>query len=166
MYRPPFLFVMATGQQILERVRSIDVQAMSGAIIDRNGTAVADLNRKQLHKGISTDGKQLSPKYSEDPWFKTREAAARYAAWKKSIFPEMEFDVPNLIITGVFHKSISVKASNKTVTYNASASFANGIQSKYQGKALGLTIESKATVWTDIVKPDLLSQTRDKTGFK
>lgn len=157
---------MATGKKMLERVRSVDIIGMSGAIIDANANAVADLNRQQLHRGLNTEGRQLSPKYSEDPWFKSKESAARYADWKKKLFPEMEYDVPNLIITGVFHKSISVRANSKTVTYEASASFSNAIQNKYQGKALGLTIESKSTVWSDIVKPDLLGQVRAKTGFK
>lgn len=157
---------MATGYQLLLRVQQIDIEQLSGTIIEKNTDAVAELNRQQLHKGLNKDGLQLSPKYSEDSYFKSAEAAANYARWKKRLFPEMTYDVPNLIITGVYHRSISVRVAMQSVVFDASASFAGSIAGKYQNKALGLTDESKGTVWNDIVKHPLLQTVRDKTGFR
>jgi len=155
-----------TGYQLLQKVQQVDIVNMSGAIIDKKSADVIALNKAQLHKGIGRDGLQLSPKYSEDSYFKTAEAAANYAAWKKRLFPEMTFDVPNFIITGLYHSSISIKIASESVIFESSASFAPNIAAKTKNNTLGLTTESKATVWMDIVKHPLLQEVKQITGFR
>jgi hypothetical protein len=155
-----------TGYQLLQKMQQMNVYDLAGDIIANNEQKVADINRRQLHKGLNREGKQLSPKYSEDPWFKSAESAARYAAWKKSLFPDMTYDVPNLIITGVYHDSINLQRMGQSIQFDASASFAAGIAGKYQNTALGLNDEGKGEVWTTIVRAPLIEITKEKTGFK
>lgn len=162
-FKPP---TMPTGAEILRRMQRVNILDMAGTIMEQNADAVVELNKKQLLHGLNRFGEQLSPKYSEDPWFKTAEAAKNYADWKKKLFPDMTYDVPNLIITGVYHNSISMARTANSLRFAASASFASSIEAKYQGSALGLTTESKHTAYTDIVKPPLLQQVSAITGFK
>jgi hypothetical protein len=157
---------MPTGAEILRRMQRVNIIDMAGSIMEQNADEVVELNKKQLLKGLNRFGQQLSPKYSEDPYFKTAAAAKRYADWKKKLFPNMTYDVPNLIINGVYHNSISMARAGNSLRFSASASFAGSIESKYQGSALGLTDQSKSTAYTEIVKPPLLQQVSAITGFK
>lgn len=157
---------MPTGAEILRKMQQVDILDMAGTIMEQNSDDVVDLNKKQLRKGLNRFGQQLSPKYSEDPYFKTAASAKRYADWKKRLFPDMTYDVPNLIITGVYHNSISMAKSGNSLRFAASASFSASVAAKYQGSELGLTDESKHTAYTEIVKAPLLREVAAITGFK
>ena len=147
-------------------MQAINIYQVAGGILAANAGALADLNRKQLMQGKGRDGKPLAPKYSEDPWFKTPQAAANYAGWKHKLYPQTPYDVPNLIITGVYHASISVQASTDSLTYDASASFAGAIAGKYNNNALGLNEDSKHTAVAQIVMEPLLNYVAANTGLK
>lgn len=157
---------MPTGAEILRRMQRVNILDMAGTIMEQKADEVVELNKKQLHKGLNRFGQQLSPKYSEDPYFKTAAAAKKYADWKKRLFPDMTYDVPNLIINGYYHNSISMAKAGNSLRFTASASFSASVASKYQGSELGLSPESKQTAYTEIVKPPLLQQVAAITGFK
>lgn len=77
-------------------------------LIQRQGNILLELQRDQMYAGLDARGQNIAPRYSQDPWFKSKESAARYAAWKASLrqrrpapfLPPRPEDVPNLIITG------------------------------------------------------------------
>ena len=165
---PPFLkfTTMATGLQMLRKLESIKITDLVGDIIDGNSDKVAELNKKQLMAGKNNRGEFLSPKYSEDPWFKKPGAAKRYADWKKRLFPDTPYDVPNLFIIGVYHNSISVKSIGNNARFNASASFASSIAGKYNNTALGLDDDSKGTAYREIVRTPLIKQLAKGIGCK
>lgn len=77
-------------------------------LVARQAPVLLELQRDQMYAGLDARGRYISPRYSQDPWFKSRESAARYAAWKASLhqrrpasyLPPRPEDVPNLIING------------------------------------------------------------------
>jgi len=124
------------------------------------------LNIAQLMQGLNSEGNQLSPKYSEDSNFKSKQSAAKYAAWKKRLFPETPFDVPNLIIIGTTHNSLKVQRKGSLINFAFGVSWAGSIAGKYHNKELGLSPESKQTAYRTIVKQPLVAEICRITGAK
>lgn len=149
---------------MLKRVREVNLTEIAGRIVEENAEKLADINKAQLMKGKNNRGEMLSPKHSENPWFKTKEAALRYASWKHRLYPETPFDVPNLIITGVYHRSISVSRSGDNVDFKASAVFAGNIENTFKGTALGLNDDSMVAVRNDIIQPPLVKEVARELG--
>lgn len=108
--------------------------------LEQTKDALLDLNRDQLYDGKTRDGRDLSPTYQEDPYFKTAEAAQRYSDWKDKITPNpnRKSGVPNLFINGYLHNSMAVKISGQNVFYSASAPFGNEVEQKFTDKIYGL----------------------------
>ena len=146
-----------TVAELGRRLKKVDITKIAGQSLQRNSDKVRELNIQQLMQGLNSEGQQLSPKYSEDPYFKSRESALRYARWKKKLFPDTPFDVPNLIIIGTFHNSVTAKRAGNQVQFRASATFASSIAAKYGNKELGLSPDSKQTAYREIVRPDLVA---------
>jgi hypothetical protein len=159
---------MARAGEFLERLESIDLIAETGKILEDNTEWIANTNRQQLLAGLNNRGEYLSPKYSEDPWFKKPGAAERYARWKKQLFPDGDRpeDVPNLIIVGVYHNAIEVRVTGQAVQYEDSASFAAAVEAKYQNTVLGLDPDNKKRGYREIVKPELVTVVCSRTGIK
>ena len=155
-----------TVAELGRRLAKVDITKIAGDPLQKNRDKVRELNIEQLMQGLNSLGESLSPKYSEDPYFKSRESALRYARWKKKLFPDTPFDTPNLIIIGTFHNSITAKTSGNQVQFRASATFASSIAAKYGSKELGLSPESKQTAYREIVKPDLVTGIKDAINGK
>lgn len=105
-----------------------------------NKSEFVDYVHEQLMTGVDGDGKKLSPGYLEDPYFKTKSAAKKYAMWKKQITPPMEsylgiparsVFVPNLFINGYFYSLVEATPT------------AEGLSIGTSGDKLGLEVESK-----------------------
>lgn len=157
---------MCTIAEFGRRLATVDLIQIAGDILQRNEAQVRELNIQQLMAGLNNQGRQLSPKYSEDPYFKKPGAGLRYAAWKKKLFPETPFDVPNLIIVGTLHNSVTARRAGDQVQFAASASFAGSVAAKYGNSELGLSPESKQTAFRTIVKQPLVAEICNITGAK
>ena len=153
-----------TCKSMLERIRAIRLQEIAGDIIDQNLDVLRQYNLDQLMQGKNNIGEMLSPKHSENPWFKKPGAAGRYAAWKHRLNPLAPFDVPDLRITGVYHESISFTRRGDIVAAEASASFAPSIEATFNGTPLGLDEESMEKTWQEVIKSPMLHILADKIG--
>lgn len=124
-------------------LENVDMNKVIGQAVERNATAILDLNRTQLWDGIGTDGEDLSPNYLEDPFFKTREQAVGYAKWKQAITPNpnRNFFTPNLFINGFYYESLRLTLAPEAFEIVAGNSFSMKIEQKYE-TAEGLTQES------------------------
>lgn len=149
----------------LRRIQATSLTDIAGNVAERNASALVDLNKHQLNKGINRFGGYLSPKYSEDPWFKSAESAKRYADWKKRLYPEMTYDVPNLIITGYYHGGIAMKRMGSRLNFSNDVSFAASVEAKYKGSQLGLSPASKKTAW-GIIRPAFVRELAKQIGVK
>jgi len=149
---------------MLERIRGINLAQEVGVIAGENLEEFTTLQKKQMMQGKNNKGELFAPKHSENPFFKTPAAGLRYAKWKQKLFPETPFDVANLIITGYYHDSISFVVATDTITAQSSASFAGNIDNTFQNTALGLDPESKAEVWTEVLRGPLVRTLAEKIG--
>lgn len=156
---------MGTGYAMLKRMKRVRISDLAGQILSEKADKIADLNRKQLLQGKNNAGEPLSPKYSEDPWFKSRESALRYAAWKKKLFPETPFDTPNFIITGYYHSRIKVSRFGNTARFDSDASMAASIAAKTNNSTLGLNKESRVEATNNVLRNPLIKAICDKTGM-
>lgn len=153
-----------TCAQMLRNIKAVNLRDEAGVIVDRNLAEIKELNIQQLMAGKNNKGEFLSPKHSESPFFKKPGAGLRYAAWKQKLFPETPFDVPNLIIIGTYHDSISFSRSSNTVTAQASASFAASIDRTFNNTPLGLNPESLNKAYTNIIRSPLIHTLAGKIG--
>lgn len=100
-------------------------ETMIEKLIVDNQQEVEMLIREQLLSGVDGNEKDLKPTYTSDPYFKERYGknwrakAEAYKNWKNDITPPSPskigfraraIDTPNLIIEGMFHRSIKAEA--------------------------------------------------------
>lgn len=128
---------------------------------------ILNLNRNQMYQGLGFDGNPLSPKYSEDPFFKTVESAMRYAEWKQRItpHPKRDIDTPNLFITGVYHGMLKMSVNERTYKIAGTDKNAADIERKFK-TAAGLTDESKAQYRKTTSNPLLIRRIKIHTGCR
>lgn len=75
------------------------------------------MQRRQLMSGERSDGERMRPSYFEDPFFKSKESARRYANYKAKVFgtADRHYSSPNLYINGYFHAGFRVRFGAESV---------------------------------------------------
>lgn len=157
-----------TLHELQRRLNNFDLVNILSECVDETGDELIELNREQLLHGRDKHGDYLSPKYSEDPYFKTPESAKRYAQWKASIEPKRDkpFDVPNLFITGRYHRSIDITVGPTTYDITSSDPNASSIESKFSEDVYGLGGEFREMYIEDQLFERLKSKVTKRLGFK
>lgn len=157
--------IIANIEAITEKWRSVNLEREAIAIAQNNTDEIADLNRQQLLAGKDSTGQSL-PLYTEDTFFKTKEAATRYMNWKRHISPNKDkpADVMDFFISGYTHKGIFATIAGSEITLKNNTLFANSIQNKTKGLAWGLNSESEAKVWSQILRAPLIARIVTITG--
>lgn len=136
------------------------------AIVTENAGDLVKLQKEQLSEGRGIDGEFIRPLYSENPYFKTPEAAMRYAKYKQKITPNplRPLDVPNLFINGRYvYDNIFVR-----LTKNVFSLEADGIGQQILDEhpnAAGLDAEKRAIFAEKIVLPQFKKVFKEKTNF-
>lgn len=166
---------MISIQDILKRLNYAvnGIQSIGKTVNDSvyaNSQVVLELNKTQLLSGRDTDGKLFSPGYTSDPFFKTPEAAQKYAEWKakwqsvhdslieqKGLYPTKPANIPNLIITGLFQDNMFVNVSNDTYTIDSTYRKSKDIESKYNGLVFGLAPPSRLWLYQYYLRSALLN---------
>lgn len=158
-----------TLHEMQRRLKGFSIVSEMADSVEETKDEIISLNRMQLLRGLTKEGDYLSPKYSEDPFFKSKESAQRYAAWKKKIEPvktDRPEDVPNLFITGVFHNEIKIDVNASEYTFSNSASFASSVEGKFKD-IYGMTTESKSETYIpEYLLPAVKKKVINKLGFK
>ena len=110
-------------------------------IMDANLPFLVELQKFQLLAGQNAVGEYLSPKYTEDSYFKSKESAKRYSDFKSKlaqdtnteIYKKKPKDVPNLIITGsLIYDTIYAKTGSDYIEISARSSIIGKLESKYR----------------------------------
>lgn len=157
---------MTTVKDMFNRFKSFDPTEAAGECMTENKEKVTELIRQQLLEGKDSKGDYLKPTYSTDPYFKKPGAGERYAEWKAKLFPSANRpkDVPNLIITGEFHRSIDFSVNGELINYTSNVYFGAGVMNKFGDKILGLTPDSKKTAWVEFVRAPFVGRLKEVTG--
>jgi hypothetical protein len=143
-------------QNIVDNLDSI----VLGLTMEAN-PSVVDLNREQMMEGQTNKGEDITPKYADNPYFKSKESAQRYSDWKDDITPnsKRKKGVPNLFINGKFHNSLEA-VLNKDFINVKTDSFGEDIIQVHRN-VLGLNEESLKIIREDI-KPKLQKKLKDE----
>jgi len=125
--------------------------------INKNAEKIVEINKEQLMEGSNNKGNTLTPDYYSDPYFKTREAAIKYANWKQKITPnkKRKINAPNLFINGRFHNDFGFYKTKLGIGIDAKSSFSTTIKTKYAGQIFGITTENIKKINIDL-KTELL----------
>lgn len=142
-----------TIQKLIGNAEALLSELESGALVrstlEEYGEDIMTMQRIQLLEGKASSGDDIRPYYSEDVqpggYFKTRESAARYRAWKGEIsYPhdvKRNDDAPNLYINGKFHSELGVTFGSDEVGILPTTPYASKIVKKYGVNTFGLTQE-------------------------
>lgn len=127
--------------QFQNNLKSIDVWDLLTPILKKHETEFLDANREQLISGETNTGEMIRPKYTEDPYFKSRGQALGYARWKHKLeeagqIPKPKtgtkhFTAPNFFITGVVHSNLKMWVTKEGLTFDAEG-FGSGFDNKYK----------------------------------
>jgi hypothetical protein len=135
-------------------------------IVTNNLDKVIELQQEQMMEGKGVDGEFIRPFYSENPYFKTPEAAHKYALWKAKITPNSKrpLDVPNLYINGYYQGSIKARVSAKTLAIGSDSSISDAVEDVHKN-ALGLNAEKRLQFATEITLPEITKAFKEQTGL-
>lgn len=154
---------MTTIADMARRWARVDLIKEMEKAIGEDPDFVLNLNRDQLKHGLARDGKLLTPSILDDPFFKSRRAAAAYAGWKKRLGSEAPYGTPDLFIVGVYYDSLKAKAGGGILNIESTVGFGQDINTKYKGQQTGLTDESKKKAWA-YYKPKIVQSIKYNTG--
>ncbi len=135
-----------------------------------NADELLDLRKDEILLGRDSDGQPFSPGYTEDPYFKTPQQAAAYAAMKDRqlaghnarimhplSYPGKDRDTPNLIVTGSFQDAMFIRTDRTSFIIGSQYDDASAISAKYGGRVYGPGPEAKKYFWRWILFPALYS---------
>jgi hypothetical protein len=146
---------MAGVRQIRAKVQRLraDLRGLAESSVSQTKDTILQLNKEQLLEGKTALGTDITPSYLTDPYFKTKEAAQRYSAWKDKITPNpnRRSGVPNMYINGYYHNSIQIEQTGDRLVYNSPFGKAKNIDEKYPN-LYGLSVPFKAR-YIDVLRP-------------
>lgn len=123
-----------------------------------------EANREQLLEGKTNKDEMIHPKYTEDPYFKSRGQALGYARWKHKLeesgqIPKPKsgtkyFTAPNMYIKGNLHSNIRMVVSKEGLIFDA-AGFGQGFDSKWKD-IYGVTDKNLNIIIDDDIKNEFI----------
>ncbi len=159
--------IVSNFKGLKDRWASVNLRDIVGDIAEEHEAELAQMNREQLLAGKDNKGRYLL-KYTDDPYFKSREAAIRYMNWKKRISPDKDkpADVADFFITGYTHSTIFANRQGNSIVFESNGRFAASILQKTNGAYLGLNDESKKKGWLTIFRVPAIHKINALTGAK
>ena len=162
-----------TLDRLLQNARDLR-SGMQGALVQKalipHKDEIVEQQSIQLLEGKASDGNDLHPFYSEDlkpsGYFKTKQSAANYAAWKQQLsYPysvRRNQDAPNLYITGKFHSELDAEIGTEDVRIIADTAYAANIMGKYGYNVFGLSMLRWGIIFNEHgAKADLINVMRE-----
>jgi hypothetical protein len=135
---------------LLAKIQSVDFNKLVDECFTELMPEIIELNKDQLLGGLTAEGLMIRPKYTEDPYFKSRGQALGYARWKQKLedsgqVPKPKkgtkyYTAPNLYIKGVFHGNILGKVVGEYLEVGAHG-FGSDFDQKWKN-IYGLTPEN------------------------
>lgn len=140
--------------ELNNKVQAFDLNDEITKILSNHSEELLDLNKQQMWDGKRADGENITPSYSQNPYFKKPGAAERYANWKAKITPSSirPMDVPNLFINGKFYDSLSYSANDWVI--KTTSSLGEDVISIHKN-VLGIMPENSKIFNDEILTPEL-----------
>lgn len=138
-------------RRIRERLQQLPalLETEIGNAIALQANEIEEMQREQLLAGRGKDGEKLEPKYK----------SSSYAKQKNRLNPEAGFGNPDLKKSGVYHRSITVRAYASYMEIDATDYKAKYLTPRYPN-AIGLNILSVVRLQREIILPHLKQRVR------
>lgn len=136
---------------MMQNIKSVKLFDIAVDAIDKTAEVMVDLNIEQLKKGYDSRGHRFHS-------YRSR----RYAQMKNQMNPDPGMWHPDLILTGAFISSFSVKLQGTSIHFKASDEKAPALLKKYGDDVLGLSDEYQEYYNHEIFYPPFFSTI---TGF-
>lgn len=160
----------AKYQYLQEKLRIIEgLPAFTAEVVRKYADVLLQLNKDGMLLGRNTDGKEFTPGYLEDPYFKTPEAARAYYDRKQNIRPsnramisfplnyaEKSPDTPDLRVTGPFQDAMFITFTADGFDIWSNYEDTPLIVQKYENKVFGLTPDAIRYFWESYLRPELI----------
>lgn len=147
-----------------QKIIQLDADAILQQILDDPTLQdeIVKLNQQQLLEGKGQNDDNL-PRYDEDNYFKTYEAARVYESWKLKISPNPNKDpgVMDFFINGQFHSTLKVVNAPKAFVIHSDSDIADDVQNKTGDQALGINDDS-LKVLIPIIKQIFIEKIRQE----
>lgn len=150
------------------RVEALNLEKVAADTINSTKEQLLSKNREQLLEGKRRDGKDITPSYLDDPYFKSRASAARYSAWKDKITPNplRKSGTPNLFITGLHHRTIKLDVLGFSTLKFYGAYRQIEIEGKFSDYIYGLNANKRITYLSESLRPAFNKEIEKLTGLK
>ncbi len=150
------------------KVESTNLGLIAASSVRNTSKELLAKNREQLLEGKKRDGRDLTPSYYDDPYFKTRAAAKRYADWKWRITPnpKRKRGTPNLFINGFFHRTIKLNVLGEEIIQFYGAFKQAEIEEKYGEEIFGAGGEKKIAYISESLYPEFKRLMEASLGLK
>lgn len=128
---------------------------------------LADLQKFQLSDGLNNKGGYL-PRYIDDPYFTSMEAALRYQEWKNSISPNPDkpAEVMDFFINGFTYSKTKVKVRGMEMIFSNTSPWAAEIDRKTNYSWLGFNEETALEAFEYYIRPLLVKRIAARLGLK
>jgi hypothetical protein len=161
---------LAKYQYLQERLRIIEgLPAFTAEVVRKHADVLLQLNKDGILLGRNTEGKEFTPGYLADPYFKTPEQAGAYYDRKQALwpahrtrisfplnYPEKSPDTPNLIVRGNFQNAMFITFTADGFDIRSRYKDTPLIVQKYENKVFGLTPEAIRYFWENYLRPELV----------
>lgn len=150
--------------ELIDNLEKMSFFDILNNVLKRHLTEIAKLNKDQLWDGKTYRGENITPKYVDDPYFKTKKQALGYAKWKSVITknPNRNFNAPNLNIKGVFYGNIYAAIAGEYIEIGAMG-FGENFQTKWKD-IFGLTEDHLDLIRAKIL-PELVVELKNEIGI-
>lgn len=150
---------MADAGEILDVLKSMDLQAIAAESLEANAETIADLNAEQLARGLRADGSQILPEYAQltIDIKKTKSGLSGVT------------DHVTLYDTGDHYQQLYADVKGVEIEYGSRDEKSARLEKKYATKRAplyGLTIDSRDILMSGPVKKYWETKIEKLTGLK
>jgi hypothetical protein len=138
---------------LLERLNRIDPNEVAAQAIESTKPELVNLQEDQMMQGLNAKGEKIG-----------RYRSQAYARRKNQMNPLPGFGVPDLRLTGSFHRGLGAIVQENSTTLTSDDSKADALAKKY-GDIFGLSPQ-KLAEYRGVLQPKVVLELAKITGLK
>ena len=150
---------MAYAGEILDALKSLDLEAIARESLEENAEVMADLNAEQLARGLRADGSEILPLY-KPLTIEIKQTKSGLAAVTDHV---------TLFDTGSHYRELYAEVQGDEIEYGSRDEKSAKLQKKYstsKGPIYGLTTDSKDELMNGPVAKSWRNKIESLTGLK
>lgn len=146
---------MADPLDLIESLDALDIPGIAVKVLEEKRDTMAQLNVNQMMAGKNTLNEEIGEYANE-----------LYAEVKNRMNPLPGFGVPDLKVTGDFHRGLYAEIKGDEIEYGSKDSKEGKLQGQYGSEIFGLSEDSKEQLVESELQPAWQSEIESQTGLK